>query len=67
MQYSFVGTGAVRDPDFQPQEDVEVVLTAPSELTGLIDTGEFQSLSGIGLLALADLKYNIRLLDDRNR
>ena len=65
LQHSFVGTGAVRDPDFRPQEDIEVILAAPSTLTKFIETGEFQSLSGIGVFTLADLKYDIRLLDDR--
>ena len=67
IQHSFVGTGAVRDPEFQPKEDIEAILTASSKLPNLIETGEFQSLSGIGLLTLADLKYDIRLLDDRDK
>jgi ADP-ribose pyrophosphatase len=67
VQHSFVGVNAKKDPNFQPQEDIEVVLAIPSALPELFDKGEFQSLSAFGLMALADLKYDIRLMDDRNK
>ncbi len=67
VQHTFLGTGAFRDPDFRPQEDIEVTLVDPTSLPEMIDTGEFQSLSAIGLFTLADLKYNVQLLDDRNK
>ena len=30
--YTYLGTGAVKDPQFQPQEDIQVVLSTPEEL-----------------------------------
>ena len=66
VQHSFVGMGATLDSGFRPQEDIEVVLKPPSKLPKLFSAGEFQSLSGFGLLTLAALKYDIRLMDDGN-
>ena len=66
VQHSFVGIGATLDSGFRPQEDIEVVLEPPPKLPELFSAGEFQSLSGFGLLTLAALKYDIRLMDDGN-
>jgi ADP-ribose pyrophosphatase len=65
VQHSFVGIGATLDSGFHPQEDIEVVLEPPSKLPELFNAGEFQSLSGFGLLTLAALKYDIQLMDNR--
>jgi ADP-ribose pyrophosphatase len=53
-EFAFYGTGAVQDPTFQPQEDIQVVLVTPTEFRHLVTSGEFEQFAMLGLLVLAD-------------
>lgn len=58
-QFGFWGTGAVKDPHFQPQEDIEVVLVNPEEFKNLVRSGEFHQLAALATLVLTEWNLGI--------
>ncbi|MFC1606555.1 NUDIX hydrolase [Candidatus Latescibacterota bacterium] len=59
--FAFLGTGATQNPDFQPEEDIRVVLKQPDEFKAMVQSGEFDNLAMLGLLVLAGWKTSSRL------
>ena len=61
-EFSFFGTGAVRDPEFNAKEDIEVVLVTPTDFKALVLSGEFEQYAALALLVLADWKLGNQLV-----
>ena len=55
-EFAFYGTGAVKDPEFESKEDMEVVLVTPTDFKALVLTGQFEQLAALAVLVLADWK-----------
>ncbi len=55
-EFAFLGTGAVKDPEFEGKEDMEVVLVTRSDFKALVLSGQFEQLAAVAVLALADWK-----------
>ena len=62
QQFAFFGTGAVLDENFRRREDIDVVLASGSRFKALVVAGEFQQLSALGLLVLADWRLGRQLV-----
>lgn len=60
--FGFYGTGAVLDPNFVKEENIEVVPTRISEFKALVRSGEFHQLAALGLLVQSDWKLDTRLV-----
>ena len=60
--FTFLGTGAVKDPQFQPGDDIQVVLSTPEELKERVVSGHFDNLAMLSLLVLADWKHGTNLV-----
>ena len=58
--FGFFGTGAVKDPDFVGEEDIESVLVDKDALRDLFLTGEYEQLAGLAMLVLIDWKLGIK-------
>jgi ADP-ribose pyrophosphatase len=54
--FGFFGTGAVKDPNFKGEEDIQSVLVGRDALKDLFLTGEYEQLAGLALLVLIDWK-----------
>lgn len=63
MFYGFLGNGAVEDPGFRPQEEIEVVLTSRDDFKELIVGEQFQQLAAMALIALAEWKFGYKLIN----
>ena len=61
-QFTFLAKGATLDPDFQPQEDIEVLVVSPARFKDLVISGEFQQLAAMALPLLADWKLGTGIL-----
>lgn len=61
-QSAFLARGVKLDPNFKPQEDIEVLLVSPAEFKDLVVSGEFQQLAAIALPILADWKFCTQFL-----
>ena len=61
-EFGFFGTGAVRDPEFNAKEDIEVVLVTPADFKALVLSGEFEQLAALALLILAQWKLGSRFV-----
>lgn len=64
VQHGYLGRGAVRDPDFQPQEDLEVMVCPPDKLKKMILEGQFQQLAGMALIGQASWKLGHNVFAD---
>lgn len=64
-QFAVLGTGAVKAPDFECEEDIEAFPVSLAELRDLAVSGEFVQFPALALLVLADWKFGSHLLDDR--
>ena len=62
VHHGFFGQGAVRDPEFQPRENIDVVTVSPDRLKELIVGDQFQQLAGLALLGLAGWKLGHDLI-----
>lgn len=61
-QHIFLGVDAVRGEDFEPKEMFEVIPTDLAKFRTLVMNGEFQRLSGLGTVTLADWRSNGSIL-----
>lgn len=61
-EFAFCGTGAVKDPTFEGNEDIEVVLVTPAAFKALVLSGEFEQFAAFALLLLADWKLGTQLV-----
>ena len=57
-QFAFFGRGAVKDPDFYPREEIEIVLVDRERFRKLVVEGQFQQLAALALFVLAEWKQN---------
>lgn len=55
-EFAFFGTGAVRAPEFNAKENIEVVLASAADFKALVLSGQFEQLVGLALLVLVDWK-----------
>jgi ADP-ribose pyrophosphatase len=60
-EYLFFGEGARRDPDFRPQEPIQVVLANLEELKQWIYSGQFEQLATLGTLLLAHWRCGLAI------
>ena len=61
-QFAFLARGVVLDPDFERQEEIEVLLVSPAKFKDLVISGEFKQLAAIALPLLADWKMGSGIL-----
>ena len=61
-EFAFYGTGAVKHPEFEGDEDLEVVLVTSDEFKALVLSGEFEQFAAVALLVLADWKFESRFV-----
>ena len=61
--FAFYGTGAVRHPEFEGKEDIEVVLVTPADFKALVLSGQFEQFAAFALLVLADWKFGGHFLE----
>lgn len=61
-EFAFVGTGATRDPGFQPKEDIDVVLVRPPEFRAMVADGRFEQMSALALLVRAEWTCGLRVV-----
>ena len=60
--FAFYGTGAVKCPNFEGKEDIEVVLVTPADFKTLVLSGQFEQFPAFALLVLADWKFGTRFV-----
>jgi ADP-ribose pyrophosphatase len=60
--YAFLGTQAVKQPDFSPQEDIQVELINIEDIPQLVLSGEMEQYSMASLFALADWKFGCHFI-----
>lgn len=56
-EFAFLRTGAVKDPEFEGKEDIEVVLVTPADFKALVLSEQFEQLAALAVLVLADWKF----------
>jgi ADP-ribose pyrophosphatase len=61
-EFTFFGTGALKDQGFKSKEDIEIVLVTLAEFKTLVISGEFEQLAALALLVLADWKLGSQLM-----
>ena len=61
-EFAFYGTGAVKDPEFEGKEDMEVVLVTLADFKALVLSGQFEQFAALALLVLAGWKLGSQLL-----
>lgn len=61
-QFVFLGTGAIRDSEFECAENIDVVMVSPAQFRNLVRSGEFESFSALALFVLADWKLGRKLV-----
>ncbi|MDP3731063.1 MAG: NUDIX hydrolase [bacterium] len=59
--FLFYGQDAVKDQDFEPKENIEVILLSLNKLEQLSVKGEFEQMQGLGLLLLAKWKFGLEI------
>ena len=57
QEFAFFGAGAVRAPEFEGENGVEVVLVEPTDFKDIVLSGQFEQLAGLALLVLADWRF----------
>jgi len=62
-EFAFMGTGAVKDPNFKSEDGVEVVLVKPADFKELVLSGQFEQLASLGLLVLADWQFSTQFFN----
>ena len=62
QDFAFYGTGAVKCPNFESKEDIEVVLVTPADFKALVLSGQFEQFAAFALLVLADWKFGSRFV-----
>ena len=60
--FAFYETGAVKRPNFEGKEDIEVVLVTPTDFKRLVLSGQFEQFPAFALLVLADWKFGTRFV-----
>ena len=59
--FLFYAKNAIRDQDFEPKENIEVIPLSLNELEQLSVKGEFEQVHGLGLLILAKWKFGLKI------
>lgn len=61
-EFAFFGTGAVKDPKFEGNEEIEVVLVTPADFKTLVLSERFEQFAALALLVLVDWKFGSRFV-----
>lgn len=52
-EHMLLATGARRDPDFVPSENIDIVVVEPGEFAKMVDDGDYEQMAAFALLFLA--------------
>ena len=59
FNHYFIATGAIRDPDFEPKEDISISLLTPDEFRNTVVAGHFDHIAALPVFVMGSWGHGI--------